>query len=471
VDTFTPAVELAAAIRRRELSPLELAEACLERIDAQDPELNAFVLRDDERVLRDARRATEAVTAAGADGLGPFHGVPLPIKDLAQVAGWPTTYGSRGASPTPAATSQLVVRRFTDAGFVLLGKTATPEFGTISYTESQRHGVTRNPWNTDHTPGGSSGGAAAAVAAGMAPIAHASDGGGSIRIPASCCGLVGLKPSRNRVPTEANRIEGFTTDGVVTRTVADTAAVLDVIARPDPLSWYNAPPASRAFAEAARSHPPRLRVGVVTRAPLDLPLDPECRVAVEAVGRVLEQQGHDVSPTELTIPDAERFAASFSIVWSTGSSGLPLADWDAIEPLNAAVRARAREVDALAYTESVLRTQLLSRAVVRPLVEDVDVLVMPTMTVEPPPCGSVWEGADDDPMAPLMNSYPMAVFTSVWNVTGTPALSLPVHPSPSGLPVGVQLVAGPWRDDLLLQLGAVLEEAMPWQDRRPPVAV
>lgn len=473
MDPFTSATELAAAVRRREVSPVELVELYLSRIDQIDPTLNAFCHRDDERVLAWAADAADAVVAAGddVDGLGAFHGVPLPIKDLNRVAGWPTTYGSEASSAKPNDSSDPVVERFIEAGFIPLGMTNAPELGSISFTESQAHGVTRNPWNTDHTPGGSSGGAAAAVASGMAPIAHASDGGGSIRIPAACCGLVGLKPSRNRVPNGPNELEGFATSGVVTRTVADTAAVLDVIGRPDPLSWYNARPPSRPFAELALEPPRRLRIGITTVPPLDLPVEASCVEAAEAAAAALEALGHSPERFELSMSDPDRFIECFGAVWNTGVAGVPLEDRERMEPLNRALWEAGRATDSIAYVEALQVTQVLARVVVAPFVGDgaFDVLVTPTMAVEPPRCGSVWEGSEASPLAPMFNCFPMAVFTSVWNVTGLPALSLPLSMSASGLPVGVQFVAGPWREGLLLALGRQLEEALPWTSRRPTV--
>jgi amidase len=470
MDPFTPATELADAVRRREVSPVELAELYLGRIDKLDGELNAFCFRDDDRVLAWARDAESAASRAADGELPPFHGVPLPIKDLNRVEGWPTTYGSRGASTAPNTSTDFVVQRFMEAGFIPLGMTNSPEFGTVSYTESEAHGVTRNPWDLERTPGGSSGGAGAAVASGMAPIAHASDGGGSIRIPASCNGLVGLKPSRNRVPNGVNELEGFATSGVVTRTVAETAAVLDVIGRPDPLGWYNAPPPDGPWSMAAREEPGRLRIGFTTTPPVDVPMDDACIEAVRRTADALAGLGHDVEEAELSLPDADAFVEAFGIVWNVGSAGVPLEDWDAIEPLNAALRRAGQSTDSVSYVEAVMRTQLLARPLMAHFVDGLDVLVTPTMAVEPPPCGSVWVGCDVEPMLGLMNCFPMAVFTSVWNVTGLPALSLPLHEAPSGLPVGVQFVAGPWREDVLLQLGTTLEQAMPWKDRRPAIA-
>jgi amidase len=471
MDPFTPAVELAAAVRSREVSPVELAELYLRRIDDLDGRLNAFCLRDDDRVLDWARRSADEMLRRPLEELGPFHGVPLPIKDLYAVEGWVSTYGSQAASRAPATESDHVVQRFLSAGFIPLGLTNTPELAVLSYTESRAHGATRNPWDTDRTPGGSSGGAGAAVASGMAPLAHASDTAGSIRIPASCCGLVGLKPHRNRVSNGVNEQEGFTTSGVLTRTVADTAAVLDVIGQPDPLSWHNVPRPASSWAEAAAGEPGHLRIGWTTEPEGGLAVDPACAEAVSVTVAALEDLGHHVRPTDLLSRiQADRFLAGFTAVWNTMSVGAPIDDWDGLEPLNAAMRSHARELDSVAYVEAVRDLQRVARQVLAMFVDDVDILVTPTMAVEPPPVGQVWEGTDADPLAAMFNCFPMAAFTSVWNMTGLPAASLPVHQAPSGLPVGVQLVGGPWREDLVLQVAAQLERGLPWASRRPPVS-
>jgi amidase len=469
VDAFTSAVDWAGRISRKEVSPLEVADLYLERIERLDPQLNAFCHRADEEVRAAAKRAADVVVTTDVDELPPFCGVPLPIKDLNRVAGWPTTYGSRGASDKPNTESDPIVDRFIGAGFVLLGTTNAPELGTISYTESAAHGVTRNPWNTDHTPGGSSGGAGAALAAGLAPIVHGSDGGGSIRIPSSCCGLVGLKPSRNRVPNGINELEGLATSGVLSHSVADTAAAYEVIGMPDALDWYNAPPPPRPWSQLAAEKPPRLRIGVTSTPAVDTPVAPACVEAVERTARVLSELGHQVGEVTLTLPSAEAFVEAFGVIWNTGSAGVPV-DPDKLEPLNQALRAAGQATHSIAYVEAVQRTQLLGRHLVGQFGGGFDVLLQPTMACEPPLCGSVWDGADADPMVALLNCFPMGIFTSVWNVTGLPAISIPVYMAPSGLPVGVQLIAGPWQDATVLQLAAQVERALPWADRRPPVS-
>jgi amidase len=387
------------------------------------------------------------------------------------VAGWPTTYGSAGADRTPATTSDPVVQRFLDAGFVMLGKTTTSEFGTVSFTESAALGITRNPWDPNRSPGGSSSGSGAAVAAAMAPIAHGADGGGSIRVPASCNGLVGLKPTRGLITNGTVDSEGFATNGVLTRTVMDTAACLDVLARHDPGAWWSPPTPPRSFAVVTAREPARgLRVGVLLDSPIEgIPVHPANANAVDATLRALESTGHHVVDDRLPLPSAPELLAAFTTIWNVGAAGIALADPDRVEPQNRAVREAARAVDCWTYVEAVKRTQELSRRVVEAFVERFDVLVTPTMACLPPPIG-FWRSVGDDPLAALRASYPLAVFTSLFNVTGQPAISVPVHhDAASGLPVGVQLVAAPWREDVLLQLAAVLEVALPWASRRAEV--
>ncbi|WP_369394331.1 amidase [Streptomyces sp. CG1] len=474
IDPFTPAVELAAAIRRKEVSPVEVVDCCLERMDEFDPRLNAFCHRADDDVRKAASAAADTVArASSVDDLPPFHGVPLPIKDLLDVAGWPTTHGSAGATRAPAATSEAVVRRFVDAGFVLLGKTTASEFGALPFTESEALGISRNPWDPDRTPGGSSSGAGVAVAAGMAPLAHAEDGGGSIRIPASCTGLVGLKPTRGLVTSTTVSVEGLGTSGVLTRTVADTAATLDVLARHDPAAWWSPPTARRSFAAALQAPAPAgLRIGVLSDSPIDgIRVHPACTAAVDVALRTLESAGHHIVDTRLPLPPTDELVAAFTTIWNIGGAGIPLADPDRVEPHNRALRDAARSVGSWAYAEAVKKTQQLSRRIVEGFLAGFDLLVTPTMACLPPLVGAWRAGVHDDPLRALQNSYPMGVFTSVFNVTGQPAISVPLHhDDATGLPVGVQIVAAPWREDLLLQVSRSLELAHPWIDRRPPVS-
>ncbi len=473
-DPYTSAVDLAAAIRHKEVSPVELVEAYLERIDELDPGLNAFCHRDDDRVQRAARDATDAVARARSnEELPPFIGVPIAVKDLYDVAGWPTSHGSAGAHREAVATSDPVVQRLLDAGFIPLGKTTTSEFGTVPFTESDALGTSRNPWNPAHTPGGSSSGSGVAVSAGMAPIALAGDGGGSIRVPASCNGLVGLKPTRGLVSNRTVESEGLAAAGVITRSVGDTAAALDVLARHDPAAWWSPPSPARSFERSASLRPDAgLRIGVLVDAPVEgIHVDPVCAAAVDTAVRELEAQGHEIVDEPLPLPPAGELIAAFTTIWNVGGAGVDLADPYRVEPHNRALRDAARGVDSWAYVEGVQAAQHLSRRIVEAFVARYDVLVTPTMACLPPLVGAWRAGIDDDPLMALVNSYPMAVFTSVFNVTGQPAISVPVaHDAATGLPVGVQLVAAPWREDLLLQLARTLEMAIPWAARRPPVS-
>jgi amidase len=470
IDAFASALSVARAIRGREVSPVEVADFYLARIDRLDPTLNAFCYRDDERVQAWARQAEDQVARSLPEDLPPFCGVPLPIKDLAAVEGWPTTYGSRGASGQPNVASDPVVQRLCDAGFIPLGMTNSPELGTVGVTESLAHGATRNPWNPEFTPGGSSGGAGAAVAAGLAPAAHGSDGAGSLRIPASCCGLIGFKASRARIPNLVLSLEGFATAGAITRDVADTAALLDVLSVVDPLAWYAAPPSAVTFAQAAEREPRRLRIGVLTTPLLPLEVAPACLDAVEATARVLEALGHEIEEVTLPSFDADALLQMFGAIWCTGTAGAPV-DVEKLEPLNATLRRTAKGVDSISYVQAVQGAQVFSRRLVSHVLRSTDVLLTPTMSIEPPAVGAVWAGADEDPMAPFYNGFPLGIFTLPWNVTGLPAASYPVYQAASGLPVGVQVVGGPWREDLVLQVGRQLEQAMPWAGRHAPLAL
>ncbi len=378
--------------------------------------------------------------------------------------------GSRATSDEPATQDDLAVARLRDAGFVLSGKTTTPEFGSISVTESELFGPTRNPWNTEHTPGGSSGGAGAAVASGMLPASHSSDGGGSIRIPASCNGLVGLKCSRNRITTATSKMAGASTQGVVTRTVADTAGIVDVMAESDPGAWSIAPPFARPLAAEVGESPGKLRVRVATANAMGLEPSPECVAAVEAAADILGAAGHTIDRTPVSWPDPGTFLSGFLTVWSTATSGFAL-DESLLEPHNQANRETARAIDAITFSEAVMDLQRESRLFTAAFGVDFDVLLSPTMAIEPPPVGWIWEGSENDRSAPMTNATPMAAYTALYNVTGQPAISLPVHVSASGLPVGVQIAAPPFSEALLIRLASQMESVIRWQDRVATLAL
>ncbi len=461
MDEHASALDVAAAIRSMDVSPLEVLDATLARVDARNPGLNAVIWRNDDEARSEAKVLGDRI-AAGLDDLPPFAGVPLPIKDLLPVAGQPVTYGSQGAPDAPSAVSEPVADAFRRAGFVLTGRTNTPEFGSITVTENSRFGVTRNPWNPAHTSGGSSGGAGSAVASGMFPVAHASDGGGSIRIPASCCGLVGLKPSRGRVGATVPGWQGMTTEGALARTVADSAAVLDVISAPDPYAWWNAPLPERPFADEVGADPGRLRVALCTVSALGLPLADEAIVAVEHAGRLLEAAGHHVTRLDADVFDPAGLGPFLNVV-NSGAAEVEGLDWDRVEPHNQAARRAAQEVDSLVFVESLSQLKVMTRSIVARFDQEFDLLVTPTMTIEPPEVGlleAVHAGAGTG--LPPMEIVAMAAFTAVFNITGQPAISLPLHVAASGLPVGVQIVAGPWREAQLVRVASQLEQAEPW---------
>jgi amidase len=471
MDAFSSALEMAAAIKSKQISPVEALDMYLARIDRLNPELNAVTWRRDDDVRAEARAAEDALMRGDVDA--PFFGVPLAVKDLIFVEGWPISFGSRAMLDHVAAFDAHAVSAYKKAGFLLHARTNTPEFGVVCVTENDAWGATRNPWNPSRTPGGSSGGAASALAAGLSPAAHASDGGGSIRIPASCCGVVGLKPSRGRVPSGplvSDVMNGGAVEGCVTRTVADTAAILDCLAGPDPHAWYNAPVPERSFSREVGADPGRLRVAFQTTAPTGVHVDPACVEAVERTAATLADLGHEVFEGGPPWPSADEIIGGFLTVWNTSMAYWGVADWNRVEPLSRAMKEAAESVDSLTYVQAVAGLQILTRHLLQAWGRDFDVYLTPTIAIEPPEVGSLYANLGDDPMEPLMRAADMAAFTPLFNVTGQPAVSLPLHWSDAGLPVGVQLVGAPWAESTLLRLSAQLEAAVPWRDRRPPVS-
>jgi len=456
---FAPALEQAARVRAGDVSPLELVDLYLERIERLDPELNAYVTVD-----------AEGARAAAADPAdGPFRGVPIPIKDLSETAGLRTTYSCKAFADHVPATDAGVVRRIREAGFVIIGKTNTPEFGSIAMTESELNGDCRNPWDRSRTPGGSSGGAAAAVAAGLAPVAHASDGGGSIRIPASCCNLFGLEPSRGRVspaPYGSGSL-GLGTSGPIARTVRDAAALLDVMAGYAPGDFYVAPEPERSFLAEADLPPGRLRVAVTTTPPIDVPVDPACGEAVRVAAELLAELGHDV--VEAT-PDwrSDDAIDQFTRIWQIGPAISGVEDLALLEPLNRMLAEQARATPSPEAAQAVVRLQALARRIVA-FWEDVDVVVSPTLALPPVPIGWTWADADGDPAVAFSKQWQWTPFTAIVNVTGQPAMSVPMHRTEDGLPVGVHVIGRPFAEATLLRLAAQLEDARPWGEARPLV--
>jgi len=371
--------------------------------------------------------------------------------------------------------------KFRAAGFVLLGKTNTPELGTVPTAEPQAYGATRNPWDTSRSTGGSSGGSAAAVAAGMVPVAHGGDGGGSIRIPASECGLVGLKPSRGRTsagPDNGELWGGLAVEHALTRSVRDTAAILDAVAGSMPGDPYFAPPPARAFAAEIGADPGRLRVGLLTRAPAHaVETHPDCVAAVTAAARLLESLGHIIEeshPAALDDPEVlppwttvVTSALAWEIdLWSR-KTGKTITKSD-VEPLTWAMVEIGRIWSASDYIAARESLQAHTRRVANWWVEGFDLLLTPTLA-EPPPHLGAFPSTPDEPLKSMSRQTPFVTFTSPFNITGQPAISLPLHWNAAGLPVGIQLVAAYGREDVLIRIASQLEQARPWADRRPPV--
>jgi amidase len=457
-----PARELAEAVRDGHLSALELTERALARIAERDPHLGAFVDVDP-----DGARA--AAVAIGAGDPRPLAGVPVAVKGNRAVAGLRLTCGAALMRDVRARHDHNVVRRLRAAGAVVVGTSAMPEYGIAPVTEG-----TRNPWDPARTPGGSSGGSAAAVAAGMVTLAHGNDGGGSLRIPASCCGLVGLKPQRGRISHAPELGEQFLVqDGVLTRTVAETAALLDVLAGPEPGDSSWAPPPHEPFAVTAAREPGRLRIALTCAPSLDdVAVDPACVEAVEATGALLEELGHEVVPADPPwggegLLDA--FAALFgpAVASQIAAAGMlagrePRAE--DMESLSWWVFERARSLDAVSASLAAVRMQRLARAVVT-WAQPYDAILCPTLAEAPVPAGTI-DPSGPEPSATFARGAAFTPFTAISNVTGSPAISLPLAVHPDGLPLGVQLVGRPAGEGPLLALAAQLEAARPWSGRR-----
>jgi amidase len=453
----------AELVRRGEATAAELVDAALTRIDRINPQLNAVIHRLDDKA-RDA-----AADPALPDG--PFRGVPFLVKDVVcHTAGDPFHCGMQALKDLDwhEPEDTWLAARFRAAGFVFVGKTNLPELATANTTEPLAYGPTRNPWSLEHSPSGSSGGAAAAVAAGLVPVAHGNDMGGSIRTPASACGLVGLKPTRARTtlgPDFGEYWGPLTHEHVLTRSVRDSAAVLDAVAGPGPGDPYTAPAPARPFRDEVGADPGRLRIGFRTARTGDLsPSHPECVAAVEGTARLLAELGHEVEPVAMPALDEpdNGFVAIYAAAvardldrWSA-RTGRPIGTAD-VDPLNAMTAELGQETG-----------QSWARRLATWWSDGNDVLVVPTMAEPPPRLGELAPTGDPGQVFARMRTY--AMFTSPFNMTGQPAVSLPLHWSADGLPIGVQLVAAYGREDVLIRLASQLETARPWADRRPPVS-
>lgn len=468
---FRPASELAALVRSGELTARELVSASLERIEALDGQVNAFTHVDAEGALA----AADAI-AAGDER--PFAGVPIAIKDNQPVQGMPLTFCADLFGDFVAPFDAALVGRLRAAGFVIVGKTALPEYGILPSTESRRNGPTRNPWDLSRTPGGSSGGAAAAVAAGMVPLAHGNDGGGSIRIPAACCGLVGLKPARGRISLAPALGDSFlVTDGVLTRTTAESAQLLDVLAGPELGDATWAPPPSQPYADAVARMPRPLRVGFTLATPLtETAVDPIAARAVQDAVALLQELGHEVEEMDSApwqIPGVfELFSASFgpavasTIVFAATLAGREPAAAD-MEQLSWYLWERSAQLGAAHYLAAQAQLQALARGFVTAM-SDYDVVLTPSLALRPRPIGELF-GDNDDPAETFRRSGEFTPYCAIANVTGQPAISLPFAHGDDGLPVGIHFFGRPADETTLLALAAQLEAARPWASRRAPV--
>jgi amidase len=364
-----------------------------------------------------------------------------------------------------------------------VGKTNTPELGILPTTEPDAYGPTRNPWDLSRTPGGSSGGSAAAVASGMVPIAHANDGGGSIRIPASHCGLVGLKPTRQRIsegPLIGDNISGLTAELVLARSVRDVAAVLDAVHGAAPGDPYVAPPPARPYVEELDAEPGQLRIALLTSSAAEIEIEATVVEAARDAGALVESLGHEIGErglTDATLGGGDGLVESFMIRWEAGQAatiatlerviGRPVTAED-VEPLTWALTEAGRSHGAGEYLTAVAQHQLIARVIGGWLDTEFDLLLTPAVGEPPPPLGS-YDDSGPDPMAAIRRAWPTAAFSGIFNATGQPAISLPLHWTADGLPVGVQLVAPLGREDLLIRIAAQIERARPWSDRVPPL--
>jgi amidase len=467
------ATDQAALVAKGDVTPSELLEAAIERIEQSNPSLNAVVIEWFEH----------ARSVAADPGLpdGPFRGVPFLLKDLyTSFAGQPLSNGNvalKDARKIDTADTTLVAR-FKAAGLVIAGRTNTPEMGSLPTTQPLAWGPTRNPWAHDRTPGGSSGGAAAAVAAGMVPFANASDGGGSIRIPASCCGLVGLKPSQGRITVGPARAEaGLGVELCVSRTVRDTARLLDAVRGPGVGDTVIAPAPLRSYVEELGADPGQLRIGLLDVHPRGEFLHADCVSAVHAAASMLEGLGHVVEPAWPACLGDTTLPRKFMGLWATQMAmaaraisqtlGREVTAED-IEPVNWAHIQRARRVTAVDYAVAEEAVWAFRRTLQQWWADGWDLLLTPTLP-EPPLLLTEFENNPEHPTAPMRRAGQFAVFTPPFNMSGQPAISLPLHRNAQGLPIGIQLAAAYGREDVLIRVASQLESAHPWSSIHPPI--
>jgi amidase len=469
---FLDATAQADLVRTKAVTSLELVDAAIERIERLNPELNAVVTP----LFEQARE-----TAQGALPDGPFTGVPFLLKDLgATYGGVRQTSGTKFTEDyVPPHDSELVIRQ-KKAGLIVLGKTNTPEIGILPTTESRLLGPCRNPWNTNHSTGGSSGGSAAAVASGMVPIAHANDGGGSIRIPASCCGLFGLKPTRARNslgPDLGDMMSGFVCEHCVARSVRDSARLLDATAGPAVGDPYWAPPQERPYIDEVGANPGRLRIALMVDAPTGTEVHADCVAAVRDIAKLCEELGHEVTEAAPEV-DAMMVNQAFMNIFSAGGTGWFIEAMamltgktptpEQFEPLTWALYEMSKNVKATDYLLSLAFLQQATRTI-EGFMLDYDILLTPTLSKPPAPLGWM-DSPPDDPLLGLMRAAEYVPFTPICNFTGQPAMSMPLVWNDDGLPIGTHFIGRFGDEATLFRLAAQLEEARPWADRRPPVS-
>ena len=461
---------LAELVAKRAVTPAELVEAAIERIERHNPTLNAVVYKGYD----DARRR-----AAGDLPDGPFRGVPFLIKDLGMpVAGWPRSHGSKFARGVVDSEDGGLTRRYRQSGVVPLGKTNTPEYGITGTTESAALGPCRNPWNPNHIAGGSSGGAASAVAAGIVPMAHASDGLGSIRIPAACCGLVGLKVTRDRNPNMPDGFDyalGNVVDHVVSRTVRDSAAMLDATGYAEPGSPYPAPAKDRPYVEEITRSPGKLRIAWSSETPSGRPIEPEIQAALERTAALLKGLGHEVVEKGMSIDYRALFASRGPAAAANFAAGMARLielvgrepEPDELEPLTWASLKAGRRQTGADVMRSLQETRMLNRQTLA-FFEDVDVYLTPVLGTPVPEIGFI-DPVNLEPKEVNRRQGRTFPYTPPFNFSGQPSMSLPIEVDAAGLPIGMMFTARYADEATLFRLAAQLEKEAPWKDRRPQV--
>jgi amidase len=468
---LAPASDLVERLRGGQISPTELVDALLARIERHNPDLNAYVLVLADQARAQARDSEERIRRGEAR---PLEGLPVPIKDNVHLRGTPMTAASLAMPANESKVDSAVVAKLRDAGVIFIGKTNLPELGTVPSTENARFGATRNPWDRTRTAGGSSGGAAAAVASGMAPAAHGNDAGGSLRIPAACTGLFSIKPSRGRMSQApfGDGPFGLNSEGFITRTVRDNALLLDATIGTVPGDAYTVAPPARAYVDEVGAAPGRLRIGFTATPPIAVPVDDAYVDALQQAATLCEQLGHDVE--EFTpMWQNDDMLGLFNQIWAAffgekvedvlAAGG----DIERIEPLNRALWELSKEISSAQYWRASSQMQQVVREIAGAQ-QQYDVVLTPALATPPIELGALWFGSDVEPTTPMINAALFTPFTVPANLGGQPAANLPLFED-AGLPVGVQAIGRHGDEATLIRLASQLEEARPWAQRRPPL--